>query len=210
MMTFERLGWVAAAAVLGVIAASGFQGGTDKVAIVDLSRIVESSDLGKANIAALEAMKASREGLLKFIDSNRVLTMDQARNLRTLWLKDAPTANDTAALNSLKAEIEAQSKKNDFLSGKPNLTPEERTLLQEYANRSANMERLANEWYDEFRQEIQGSAQTRRMDTLNKAKAAAQTTARALSYTLIFDSSVAVYSANDVTDEALKAMNAKK
>ena len=209
MITFQRLGWIVAAAVIGVIAATGFQAGFEKVGIVDLSRMVETSELGKRNIAALDAMKNSREGLLKFIDTNRVLTLDQANQARGLWLKDAPAAADTATLNRLKADIEAQAKKNIEISTKANLTPEERTLLQEYASRSASMERLTAEWFDEFRQEIQGSAQQRRMDTLNKARVAAQGVAKAGSYTLVFDSSIAVYAANDLTDEALKAMNAK-
>jgi Skp family chaperone for outer membrane proteins len=210
MMNVQRLGWVIAAAVLGVLIATGFQGGFEKIATVDLSTMVETSDFGKSNIAALETMKNSREGLLKFIDENRVITVDQVKNLRTLWLKDAPTSADTATLERLKADVTAMEKKNIELGTQKTLTPEERTLLQEYANRSAASEQLANQWFDEFRQEIQQSAQQRRADTLIRAKAAAQAAAKAGAYTLVFDSSVAVYAANDLTDESLKAMNAKK
>jgi Skp family chaperone for outer membrane proteins len=71
------------------------------------------------------------------------------------------------------------------------------------------MEQLAQQWWDEFRQEIQQSAQDRRVDTLNKARSATQAVGKAGGYTLVFDSSVAVYAANDLTAEALKAMNAK-
>jgi Skp family chaperone for outer membrane proteins len=205
----QRLGWIVAAAILGVITASGFKDGFDKVASVDLSIMVETSNLGKANIAALEAMKTTREDLLKFVDENRVLTMEQAKNLRTLWLKESPAAADAAALNTLKKGIEAQAAKNDEISKKTALTPEERTQLQEYARWSAAMEQTAGQWWDEFRQEIQQSAQDRRVDTLNKAKAAAQKVGKAGAYDLVFDSSVAVYAANDLTAEALKAMNEK-
>lgn len=210
MNKIERLGWIVAAAILGVILASGFQGSFDKVATVDLASMVETSDLGQANIAALNTMKTAREDLLKFIDDSRVLTSEQAQKLRTLWLKDAPAAADTASLESLKAEITAAAKKNVELGQKPNLTPEERTLLQEYANRSASMERLAQQWYQEFSQEIQQSAQDRRVDTLTKAKAAAQGVAKTQGFSLVFDNSVGVYAANDLTADALKAMNAKK
>ncbi len=209
-MTFQRLGWILAAAMLGLFAAAGFQGSLDKVATVDLSQMVEMSDLGKANIAALDAMKTAREDMLKFIDENRVLTVEQAKNLRTLWLKEAPTAVDKASLETLKAEIVAQAKKNQELSSKPNLTTEERALLQEYASRSATMEQTANQWYQEFAQDIQQSAQQRRIDTLTKARAAAQGVGKSQGYTLVFDSTVAVYAANDITADSLKAMNAKR
>lgn len=181
----------------------------DKVANVNLAYMVENSDLGKANIAALNKMKETREGLLKFIDDNRVLTVEQAKNLRDLWLKDAPTAADTASLESLKAEINAQAKKNIELGQKPTLTPEERTLLQDYASRSANMEQLGSQWFQEFSQDIQQEANQRRSDTLVKARQAVQTVSKSGSYTLVFDATVAVYAANDLTDDALKAMNAK-
>jgi Skp family chaperone for outer membrane proteins len=207
--TFQKLGWVVAAAIVGVMAASGFQGGFEKVATVNLSQVGDNSELGKKHKATFQAMSNSREGLLKFIDENRVLTVDQANQLRSLWLKDTPSAADTANLNSLKADIEAQAKRNVALGTKANLTPEERTMLQEYASRSATMERLVGEWLDEFRQEMQSFVQRTGVETINKAKAAAQSVAKAQGYTLVFDSSVAVYAANDLTDEALKAMNAQ-
>jgi Skp family chaperone for outer membrane proteins len=209
-MNVQRLGWIVAAAVIGVIAASGFSDSLDKVATVDLSSIVETSDLGKSNIAALEVMKDTREALLKFIDENRVLTMAQARDLRILWLKEGASAADKTALDSLKADIVASAAKNVALGQKRDLTPEERTLLQEYANRSAAMEQVAGQWFQDFSQEIQQSAQSRRVDTLTKAKAAAQSVAKTQGYTLVFDSTVGVYAANDLTAEALKAMNAKR
>lgn len=210
MTTFHRLGWIVAAAILGVIAASGFQGSFEKVASVDLSHMVDTSDLGKAGAAAFDTMKVGREGLLQFIDDNRVLTLDQAKNLRTMWLKDNLSTADKAALESLKAQIVAQQKRNVELSTKTTLTPEERTLLQEYASRSANMETLANQWLEEFRQEMRDWGQGKRAETLQKAKAAAQEVAKAQGFTLVFDSGVAVYAANDLTADALKAMNAKK
>jgi Skp family chaperone for outer membrane proteins len=210
MMNFQRLGWVVAAGVLGIIAATGFQGSLDKVATVDLQTMVENSDLGKSNIGVLDKMKTLREDLLRFVDDNRVLTMDQARNLRTLWLKESPTPQDKANLDSLKADVSAAAAKNVALGQKKDLTPEERTLLQDYASRSSTMEQIVSQWYQEFSQEIQGSAQQRRVDTLTKAKASAQAVARLQGYTLVFDSTVGVYAANDLTEDALKSMNAKK
>jgi Skp family chaperone for outer membrane proteins len=210
MTKLQRLGWIISAAVLGVLLASGFQGSMDKVATVDLNSMVETSDMGKAGQADFDKMKDGREGLLKFLDDTRVLTIDQANTLRTLWLKPAPTAAETASLERLKADVVAQAKKNVELSTKPNLTAEERTLLQEYASRSAAIEQVAGQWLDEFRQEMRGWAEQRKADTLKKAKAAAQQVAKAQGFSLVFDSSVAVYAANDLTDEALKTMNANK
>jgi Skp family chaperone for outer membrane proteins len=88
---FSQIGWVAAAALIGIAAASGFQDNTVKIAVVDIAKVVEQSTLGKANQDAFSKMKKNREELLQFIDDNRVLTNEQAQDLRTLWLKDTPT-----------------------------------------------------------------------------------------------------------------------
>lgn len=210
MTALQRLGWIFAAAIAGVLLASGFQGAVDKVATVDLGSMVEGSNLGKANQTEFEHMKDLRQDLLKFLADNRVLTVEQATNLRTLWLKENPTAQEKATFESLKADIVAQAKKNNELGQKPNLTPEDRTLLQEYASRSATIEQIGNQWLDDFRDEIAQWAQDRRADTLQKAKAAAQSVAKAQGYSLVFDSTVAIFASNDLTDEALKAMNAAK
>ncbi len=210
MMSIERLGWVLAAAVAGVMLASGFQGSIDKVASVDLSNLVANSDRGKANQADFDKMKSNRETLLKFIDETRVLTVQQANDLRTIWTKETPTTADTQTMERMKADIVAMGKRNQELSGKANLSPEERTLLQEYASRSAAMEQLTASWLEEFRQEVQQWAQGKQVDTNNRAKAASQEVAKAQGFTLVFDTSVAVYAANDLTADALKAMNAKK
>jgi len=209
-MNFQRLGWVVAAAIFGVIAASGFQGAFQKVASVDIAYLLANSDLGKANIASLDTLKGTYSDLIGFVDQNRVLTVDQAKNLRDLWLKDNPSTVDKASLDSLKADIVAAEKKNIELSQKPNLTPEERVQLQEYSTRSANTETLLNQWYQEFSQVFQQSLGQRQADTLAKAKVAAQSVAKSQGYTLVFNSTASIYAANDITQDALKAMNAQK
>lgn len=210
MSAFQKLGWIVAAGILGVLLASGFQTGLDKIGTIDLQTMVETSVAGKNNSATFDKMKAAREGILQFIDDNRVLTMDQANEVRTLTLKEAPTAAETSRLERVKADVVAQAKRNNELSTKPNLTPEERTLLQEYANRSAQMEQVMNAWINEFRDEMRQWAQDKRAETLKKAKESAQQVAKAQGYSLVFDQSVALYSPNDLTTEALQAMNATK
>lgn len=209
MTRFEKLGWIVAAAVVGLMAASGFQTGMDKVATVNLQNLVDTSTLGKANSATFDKMKAAREGLLQFMDENRVLTMDQATQLRDLSLKDTLTTEEKAKLERIKADVIAQAKRNLELSNKPNLTPEERQLLQEYSSRSAAIENLENQWVEEFRGQMQQWAIDKKVESLNIAKATAKAIAKEKGYSLVFDQSVALYSPNDLTEDTLKAMNAK-
>jgi len=155
---FSQVGWVVAAALVGVAIASGFQDTSVKIAVVDIGQVVEKSNHGKANQDTFVKMKKNREDLLEFIDNNRVLTTEQAMDLKTLWLKDNPTADDKNKAERIKADVIASNKKWTELGTKPNLTPEDRTLLDDYAKRGQAMEQLMRRWYNDFTTEMQGWA----------------------------------------------------
>lgn len=211
MKDLYKMSLVVAAALVGVFGALGFQDANSKIGVVDITKVVENSEFGKANQTTFGEMKSAREGVLEFIDSYRVLTVEQAAKIKELSIKPAPlSAGDKAALESAKAEVIAADKKNKELSTKQNLTPEDRALIEEYSKRSANMEVTANRWLREFTTELQGWADKQKQVSLDKARAALQEVAKAQAYTVVFEVGVAPYGANDLTDAALKAMNAKK
>jgi Skp family chaperone for outer membrane proteins len=210
MTNMNKTGWMIAALLLGVFAAVGFQDASNKIGIVDISKVVEMSDFGKANQASFNQMKTAREGVLEFIDTYRVLTVEQATRFRDLSIKPTPTAEEKAELERIKADVMAADKKNKELSVKANLTPEDRALIEEYSKRANNMEMTAGRWLREFTNELQGWADKQKLTSLDRARAAVQEVAKAQGFTVVFEVGVAPYGANDITDAALKAMNAKK
>lgn len=207
---FFKLGWIVAAAFFGILAAGAFQTPVDKFGVVDISKVVEDSDFGKANQETFKNLKAAREGVLEFIDQYRVLTNEQAQRLRDLSLKDNRTAEETAELERIKADVIASAKKSTELQAKPNMTPEERTLMDDYSRRSQVMDQVAQRWYREFTTEMQNWADKQKLASVDKARSAVQQVAKAQGFTLVFEAGIAPYGANDLTDQALKAMNAQK
>lgn len=207
---FDYLGWVLAAGLAGIMASSGFQATTDKSGVVDIAKVVEQSTYGKANQTSFQAMKEARESLLEFIDQNRVLTNEQAQRLKDIAVKENPTDAEKAEAERIKAEVVASAKRSQELSGKATLTPEERTLMDEYSRRSQTMQNVAARWYQEFTGDMQEWADKRKMDSVQKAREAIQSVAKAQGYTIIFEVGIAPYGANDLTDAALQAMNAQK
>lgn len=203
------MGWLVATAIAGVFVGSGFQGNDAKLGVVDIADVVEKSNLGKKNKSDFDAMKSAREGVLEFIDQYRVLTIEQATKLRDLSLKPTPTAAEKAELDRLKAEIIASDKNAKALSIKTTLTPEERTLMQDYAQRSQQMEQVAVNWYRQFTQEMQSWADRQKIDSLDKARSAVREVAKQQGYTIVYESGIAPYGSNDLTEAALKSMNAK-
>ncbi len=181
-----------------------------KVGVVDITKVVEQSDFGKANQQTFGQMKTAREGVLEFVDTYRVLTTEQATRIKDLSIKPTVTAEEKAELERIKAEVMAADKKNKELSTKVNLTPEDRALIQEYSNRANSMENQAQRWLREFTQELQAWADKQKLSSLDRARAALTEVGKAQGFTVIFEVGVAPYGANDLTDAALKAMNAKK
>ncbi len=200
---------LAAAAMVGILAALGFQGDI-KIGVVDISDVVEQSDFGKKNQDDFSNMKGLREGVLEFIDTYRVLTNEQALRLRELSLKANATAAEKAELETLKQTVKASDAKSKELAQKASLTPEERTLMQDYAQRSQTMEQVAQRWFREFTNEMQQWADKQKAASIDRARASINEVAKAGGFTVVFESGVAPYGANDLTASALKAMNAKK
>lgn len=209
-LSFVKPVLVAAAAIMGVFIAVGFQDGAAKFGVIDMAKVVEGSDFGKQNQADFTAMKTSREGVLEFIDQYRVLTVEQATKIKDLSIKPNLTSGEKAELESAKSTVIAAFNKNKELALKANLTPEERNLIEEYARNSANMEQTAQRWLRDFTTELQAWADKQKVESLNRARAAVQEVAKAQGYTLIFEVGIAPYGANDITEASLKAMNAKK
>ncbi len=212
MQTFRflQLGWVLAAALIGVSVAGGFQAATEKNGVVDISRVVEESEFGRNQQQQLAQMRGAREDILKFLDDHRVLTIEQAERLRDLSLKPNASKEEKAELDRIKSEVIASSKRSTELSLKANITAEERTLLEEYAKRSQTMNETASRWLREFLNEMQEWVDKQKLDGIKRARASIAEVAKAQGYTMVFEVGVAPYGANDLTDAALVAMNAKK
>ena len=70
------------------------------------------------------------------------------------------------------------------------------------------MELLARRWFTDFTNEMQGWADKQKASSIEKARGAIQTVAKAQGYTVVFEVGIAPYGANDITQPSLQAMNA--
>jgi len=172
--------------------------------------VIEGSDFGKAGQQSFNKMKADRETLLQFLDTYRVLTLDQATNIRDLTLKQSRTKEEDAKLESMKADVVAQSKKWQALATKSDMSAEDRALIEDYAKRAQSMGDTLQHWYKDFSNDLTTWSDKQKIDGIAKARSAVQEVAKAQGYTIVFEASVAPYSANDLSDATLVAMNAKK
>ncbi len=207
---FFQLGWVLFLATLAVALGSAFQGPVEKVGSADINRMMDESDFGKSIKDQLDKMRAAREDVLTFIDQNRVLTIEQATQIRDLSLRPSRTKEEQAQLDSLKAAVVAANKRWTELATKPNMTPEERTLVQDYADRAQKMNDLGSRWVRDFTSDIDSWVEKQKAESNRRARVAIQEVAKQQGYTVVYDSVFVPFTANDITDACITAMNAEK
>lgn len=201
------LGWLVAGVIAMTMLASGFQTGQTKMAVVDMQRILSESKAGKKVRDDMSIQVNLRQGLLEFVNLNKVVTPEQANKLETLTLKDNPTQADKDELESLKATIRSESKKFESLMQKPSLSDTERAEFNKLADLRRGSDALLNDWNQKFSQQLSNMQDDMLAAVLKKARDAVQGVGKKDGYTVVFPTTVAVYASNDVTDAAIKAVD---
>lgn len=203
---------VAAAGLIGLalLAASGFQGQPDKFAVVDMNRLMNDSKRGAKVRDSLQSDFRQRAGILDFLNTNDVATQEQANQLKQLTLKDNPTDADKGSVEKIKDDIKKAVKEFNDLNVKSNPTDTDRNRMVELNGlRSAIKEKIIPQMQKDFDDEFNAEKSKMQNDLLEAAKAAVKDVAGKKGVTMVFESSVVMFSANDLTDDAIKSMNAK-
>lgn len=201
-------GWIAAAAMAVIFFGSGFQATAEKTGVVDLNKVIQDSNTGKTNSTKLNQALAKRRGLLDFITTYTVMTVEQANQLKTLELKDPQTEADKAAVDKIKKDVQASDKARADLMTKQNLTEADRRQIQEYSERARRMEDLAQVWDREFSNDLSNLREQLQQSTIDLAKAALARVAKQQGFTTVLETTVAPYGANDLTAPTVTSMNA--
>lgn len=202
------LGWLVAAAMGVMMIASGFQPADVKAGVVDMQRILSESAAGKKVRDDMSVQVDLRQGLLQFVNTNKVLTSDQADKLKTLTLKPGATQADKDEVEKIKTAIRAESKKFNDLMVKASLTDTEKVEFNTMNERRRNADNLLSQWNQEFSSDLNTLQDEMLAGVLKKAREAVQGVGKKEGYSLIFPTTVAVYAANDITDAAIKAVDA--
>jgi Skp family chaperone for outer membrane proteins len=203
-------GWALATVLAGFLALSGFQTPANKVGIIDMDKVIFESELGRKNADELDSAVKARQGVLEFVQTHRVLTLEQAQELKNLSLKPTLTEQERQRLDKVKADVVQAAKNFDALNQKANPTEEDRNLLQEYNGRIQTTGNLLNEWNQQFQQELETMRSKMIQDSTVKANQILRDIAKRDGYSTVFLSRVAPYAANDLTDAVVKSMNAPR
>lgn len=198
---------VLAALAVGIVGLAAFQNQTAKFGVVDVSAVADKSKLGQREKQAFDAFRREVNNILTFINNNKVMTAQQRDQLLTLWLAEKPTDQQKQQLEQLKSAIQTASSRYAELVRKTNPTPDELTELSEKSALAGVTQDVLPQIQNSLAQELQARAQEKQTSVLAKAREAAAKYGKQQGFSVIFDSDVAPYAANDVTDEVVKVMD---
>jgi Skp family chaperone for outer membrane proteins len=208
----HHLGWITSGAltlVLCVVLSSGFQEKSQKIGTVNIARVFNESEYTKRQDSALKSFGTQRQGVLDFVENYRVLSTAELIKYRDLTLKATPTEADRTEIERIRRVATAADARYRELQTKANATEAERAQLAEMSRNVQENNGLLQRLQQEFGREVNERQERLRSETIDKVKASISEVANKQGYSIVFDEQVAPYSANDVTSEALKTMNAK-
>ena len=193
--------------VAAVIALTAFSVQDQKFAAVNLSKIARDSKLGIRLGEEIDTLGNTLQQLMIFINGNRVMTREQSIQLRALWLETNPTQEQTDELEALKTAIQTASSEYRTLISILEHTKEQIDRLKVLGALFQITESLLPELDAKYTADLREKTAESQQELITKVQAAVDKVGKRDGYTMIFDSGVAPYAANDVTDEVLKVMD---
>ncbi|MCU0315046.1 MAG: OmpH family outer membrane protein [Fimbriimonadaceae bacterium] len=211
-MERKKLAFGGAAAcllLLGLFVGSGFQAKPEKFAMVDVNRLVSESKQGAAFRQNVQNAGRAREELVRFVDTNRIITEEQAGRLKELALKQNRTDRENQDLERLRGEIVAAARAFNTLNTKSDPTAADRAELSRMNALSNATDALLQQWSQEFNTDIERLVSEGQEALLVTARDVVKDVAQRRGATLVFPNQVVIWAADDLTEDAVKAMNAR-
>ena len=200
-------GWIAAALVVGIVTATGFQDST-KIGAVDLIRVITESRIQGDVSPRVLAASTVRDTILDYMKIEMILTKEQCERFRDLELKEDKTDVENAEILAIKSAVAVAVKDFDEISRKPGtLTEDEKRRYDDYIKRRATTAAFWTDWVRVFDQELQVMAQEADNEMFARALTAAQVVAKQDGYSIVHPMTSVVYVANDITDKAIVEAN---
>lgn len=208
-MNFMQKKWfvVGAIGAFTLFAISAFQAQPAKMATVNLAMVADKSKLGIREKQQFEALRAKLSSMLQFMNNNKVMTLEQGAKLRELWITENPTGAQIQELEKLKTAIQTASEELRRLLTETQPDEAKIARIRELTRLVNQTDDILPELDQQYTMLMRQKAEEKQQSVIEKARAAVQKIGKRDGYTVIFESNVAPYAANDITEEAVKTMD---
>lgn len=206
----------AKASIIVSVALAGLFGMAPQAAKADT--IFGSVDVNKiqAGYSKLSDMQSKIKNLnddfsrrLKIQAGYDMLTLDQQQQLEALLGKTTRTDDENAKVNALENESSHDSQELATLQQKPQaqLTDEDKARMTALTSEHQAGQQALQEINDEYQDQFNAQRDKVTGDFADQIRTVIGQIAKEKGISVVFDSSVAIYTTNDITDEVLARLN---
>lgn len=178
--------------------------------VVDYERVVNESQLTQDSLRELQALGQRYEQAFQSLQESLILTDEERQELANLLLQ--PNLNDQQKqrVEALKNTARQRAEELQALRQKANPTETEKAALERFTQMEARGREALQIMGQQWRQELDQQAQTRRSQVQKRIREVIAQVAKEKKVQVVFSAEVVFYCENDLTDEVIKRLNAKK
>ncbi|MCW3058585.1 MAG: hypothetical protein JWQ02_406 [Capsulimonas sp.] len=188
----SRAAYAADAPAFGSVDLQKIQAGYTKRA--DLERSIQDINVRLSN-------------QLKTQSGSDMLNLQQQQELQALLSKTAPTDADKARITALQEQSNKDAAELTALQQKANATADEKARMSALTNQRKAGQQILQQVSESYSEQFKTEADKINGQFTDSVKQAIAAVAKDKNLSVVFDSAVAVYTANDISDEVLKRLN---
>ncbi len=196
---------VLAIGMVAVLAGSGFQGGNQKIGVIDSNMVMQATAVAKNMVEDEKNLKTDRETVMQFLQRYPMIKKEDAEKFKNLSIKAKKTDPEKAELEKLKVSAQDSAKKFNELQLKSSPTQDELKLLDEFRNRKNEMDEYLQNLYKDFQAEYANIHERDQNILLEAFRAGVNEIGKKQAFTIVFDKNIAPFGASDITDDVTKA-----
>ncbi len=200
----RTLGWSLMMAALFTLAHA------QTVGMVDFERVVNESQLTQDSLRELQTLQQRYQQAFQSLQESLILTDEERQELTQLLLQPNLNDNQKKRVDALKATARQRADELQSLRQKANPTETEKAALERFTQMEARsreaLQLLSQQWGQEFNQQ----AEARRSQVQKRIREVIAQVAKEKKVQVVFSADMVLYCENDLTDEVIKRLNAKK
>lgn len=174
---------------------------------VDVQKILTGYTKKATYDQQINQLNARLQGYMQQQSSSPMLSKADQDQLGALLAKPAPTDQDKATISQLQQKSTQAVQQLATLQQKQNPTDADRSQLADLLKMQEAGKQALDDTYKGYQDEVQKANESLSQKLSQEVKVAIGEVAKQRGLAVVFDAQVAIYTANDITDEVVKRLN---
>lgn len=180
------------------------------VGVVDYERVINEAQLTQDSLRELQAIQQRYQQAFQSLQEHLLLTDEERQEFANLLLLPNPNDQQRQRLDALRATARQRADELQALRQKANPTETEKAALERFTQMETRGREALQVLSQQWSQEINKEMDTRRTQVQKRIREVIAQVAKEKRIQVVYSAEVVLYCENDLTDEVIKRLNAKK